>query len=446
MDHGGHVSKVCFESTPYERNLSLPTSNFNSPTQHPLLSFLLPKIGNTYFRDFVSNMMGSFIIGMFAPTTSLNLDTDKSLAIFPSKHPWQYNTELQTGIRTGYCGCLTTFASWMLQVMVPAISANKWLEAVFMLVVGLYASVASFTVGTHVALYVDRWLLPSGQKEDVLKSRLEFREEEINAYRKGEELEMRGGSRINTELMAEEPDIPRLVPTKSDSGSVAPTSPPPHHHGSPLHIDRENDAEIGQGGDNTTRSGTTAVGAGSSSKDMAREMATDEVLKEQQHANKTDAFVGLLFISCTAALAVGAALETEHTWLRSAWFCSLFAPFGCILRWYLSRFNYTLPGQWAWLPAGTLGANLVGCISTFALQCPLTRTSSSSLGYWGTLLLPAVQVGFVGSLTTVSTMVTEIAKLLEVFPDSIHGYTYVMMSLGGGVLSGLIVYGWAVWD
>lgn len=446
MDHGGHVSKVSFEITPVNAIFSFQHPISNHRPNIPLLSFLLPKIGNTYFRDFISNMMGSFIIGMFAPTTSLELETDKSLVILPSKHPWQRNTELQIGIRTGYCGCLTTFASWMLEVMIPAISANKWLEAVFMLVVGLYASVASFTVGTHVALYVDRWLLPSGQKEDVLKSRQEFREEEINAYRKGEELEMKGDSRVNTELMSEEPDIPRLVPTKSGSGSVAPASPPPHHHGSPLHIDRENDAENGQGGDNSTRVGTAAIGAGSSSKYMEREMVIDEVLKEQQHANKTDAFIRLLFISCTAALTVGAALETEHTWLRSAWLCSLFAPFGCVLRWYLSRFNYTLPGRWAWLPAGTLGANLVGCIIIFALQCPLTRSSSSSLGYWGTLLLPAVQTGFVGSLTTVSTMVTEIAKLLEAFPDSIHGYTYVMMSIGGGVLSGFIVYGWAVWD
>lgn len=304
-----------------------------------------------------------------------------------------------------------------------------------MLVVGLYASVASFTVGTHVALYVDRWLLPSGQKKDVLKSQLEFREEEIDAYRKGEEVGMRGDSRINADLMAEEPDIPRLVPRKSPN-SGARTSPPPRHHhpGPPSQKDKQKDAE----------NGTTTMGSGSTSKDIEREVI-DKVLKEQQDANKTDIFVGLLFLACTAALAVGAALEIEHTWMRSAWFCSLFAPFGCILRWYLSRFNYTLPGRWAWLPVGTLGANLVGCIITFALQCPLTR-SSLALGYWGNLLLPAAQIGFVGSLTTVSTMVTEIAKLLEAFPDSIHGYTYVIMSIGGGVLSGLIVYGWTVWD
>lgn len=40
----------------------------------------------------------------------------------------------------------------------------------------------------------------------------------------------------------------------------------------------------------------------------------------------------------------------------------------CILRWYLSRFNYKLRGSWDWLPAGTFAANMLGVTIDCALQ------------------------------------------------------------------------------
>lgn len=44
------------------------------------------------------------------------------------------------------------------------------------------------------------------------------------------------------------------------------------------------------------------------------------------------------------------------------------------------------------------------------LQCILQREAATSLGYWGVLMLGAVQTGFCGSLTTVSTFVTEVGE------------------------------------
>ena len=43
------------------------------------------------------------------------------------------------GVRTGYCGSLTTFASWVLELMTEAIADNKWVEAAAAFIVGLYA-------------------------------------------------------------------------------------------------------------------------------------------------------------------------------------------------------------------------------------------------------------------------------------------------------------------
>ena len=39
----------------------------------------------------------------------------QAIAVLPSGHPWQEALALQVGLRTGYCGSLTTFSAWMLQ-------------------------------------------------------------------------------------------------------------------------------------------------------------------------------------------------------------------------------------------------------------------------------------------------------------------------------------------
>jgi fluoride ion exporter CrcB/FEX len=40
----------------------------------------------------------------------------------------------------------------------------------------------------------------------------------------------------------------------------------------------------------------------------------------------------------------------------------------CVLRWYLSRYNYKLRGSWDWFPAGTYAANMLGVAIDFSLQ------------------------------------------------------------------------------
>lgn len=73
-------------------------------------------------------MLGSFVIGLLAASTTVGVASDKQLLLLPAGHPWQHNFELQIGLRTGYCGCLTTFASWNLELMVLAIQQNKVLQ------------------------------------------------------------------------------------------------------------------------------------------------------------------------------------------------------------------------------------------------------------------------------------------------------------------------------
>lgn len=62
-------------------------------------------------------MLGSFVMGLLAAAATLGLDSKKPVALLPEAHPWQNCPELFVGLRTGYCGSLTTFASWELSMV-----------------------------------------------------------------------------------------------------------------------------------------------------------------------------------------------------------------------------------------------------------------------------------------------------------------------------------------
>ena len=68
--------------------------------------------GGALFIDLPANLLGCFIIGILSSSASLGLDDGRSLAVLGRHHVLQRASSLQTGLRTGYCGCLTTFASW----------------------------------------------------------------------------------------------------------------------------------------------------------------------------------------------------------------------------------------------------------------------------------------------------------------------------------------------
>ena len=61
------------------------------------------------------------------------------------------------------------------------------------------------------------------------------------------------------------------------------------------------------------------------------------------------------------------AIEALPACRRAQWLAVLFGPAGCTARWLLSQANYTLPGRWKWLPAGTLAANMIACLVDYVV-------------------------------------------------------------------------------
>ena len=73
-----------------------------------------PDPGGAYFPDLPANALGCLAMGLLAASSTLALGEPKALAILPPTHAWQSAPELHIGLRTGFCGSLTTFSAWSL--------------------------------------------------------------------------------------------------------------------------------------------------------------------------------------------------------------------------------------------------------------------------------------------------------------------------------------------
>lgn len=89
---------------------------------------------------------------------------------------------------------------------------------------------------------------------------------------------------------------------------------------------------------------------------------------------------------------------------NSPYFLPSAGQFGALLRWQLARFNARLPGRLHWFPAGTFAANLLACAVIYAFQAVI----NTQPGYWVLVVGIAIEKGFCGALSTVSTLVNEV--------------------------------------
>jgi CrcB protein len=73
--------------------------------------------------------------------------------------PPQAHTSFQIGLRTGLCGSLTTFSSWMLQVVVMLVGAkplerSRWVAGLTALALNVLVCMSALVVGQHTCLMI----------------------------------------------------------------------------------------------------------------------------------------------------------------------------------------------------------------------------------------------------------------------------------------------------
>ena len=107
------------------------------------------------FLVLAPNMCGCFVAGLLSTPAAAGVAADEryglhALAALPPAHRTQKLVRLHVGLRTGFCGALTTWASWNQEMVARAVHGD-WARALLGLLFGVQLSLASLAVGQHVA-------------------------------------------------------------------------------------------------------------------------------------------------------------------------------------------------------------------------------------------------------------------------------------------------------
>jgi len=129
----------------------------------------------------------------------------------------------------------------------------------------------------------------------------------------------------------------------------------------------------------------------------------------------------------------------SEVWRGETLFALVFAPLGCLARWYASL---KLNGIVKWFPVGTFAVNMFG-VAVLSMCYDLQHVPLQVAiggGHLGCQVLQGVQDGFCGCLTTVSTWILEMKSLRRR-----HGYFYGASSVLVGLALVVCIMGTVKW-
>lgn len=126
---------------------------------------------------------------------------------------------------------------------------------------------------------------------------------------------------------------------------------------------------------------------------------------------------------------------------RKMWMVCLLAPFGAVVRWRISvlnKHNLWWAGNFMWIPWGTFFANFLASIIALAARAVNARVLNpdSDSFPWTSTALVAVEAGFAGSLSTVSTLMREMFSL----DTTKQAHIYCLFTIVSSMLFGLLIY------
>ncbi|VEU35379.1 unnamed protein product [Pseudo-nitzschia multistriata] len=473
--------------------------------------------GGAFFVDLPTNVIGCFLMGLLVSGDGESIAVNLPVAALGRTCFFQNWVVTHVGLRTGFCGSLTTFASWNTQ-MVKMVVGNKgtalgysqWVSALWGYIVGLYAALQSYQFGAAIAFALSRCFNPHLAREaDKIIDKKAI------------------GVLINRDL----PDFERRF-----LHSIFLEESERHHHNDTNTCDepRENLAKYGSSGYESfygdhahhlrTWKETTDYyrkGAGMQEEsfvaelqeiekmllvdrieprqellNVARDAGWDvgalrnwaEALDEEEaklamrntglegnndgddgnfdietkledayflasHSSPIEFALTLsLFLLTTGLLLLGFVYYSNPTesdsvsWrsYRTQCLAALLSPFGTYSRWYLSRLNGRIRHErWEWLPIGTFLANAMASVVS-ALMAAFLVGLNPEANPLAVVVCKAIQGGFAGSLSTVSTFATETVGLLQALPRAFWGYYYSFGSMLCAFVLGVASYAWFV--
>lgn len=300
------------------------------------------------FGYFLPNAVGCFVMGLAVRWKPL----------FRSQFAVYF-----TGVTTGFCGCCTTFSSWDVGVAAMFVH-GKWVNALIVLCVQITSAICSFRVGYHggdgvVQYFIKRMYPFQKPPVDLMQLKLNL-ERNIRSLRSVKANEF--GQLVSRRVGATE----QALVTSYDASA-------------------ELIAEITQ---------------------------VEQDFYRVTHRGHAWLVTGVIITALLWALAL---LSSENNYARSRLLAVCFGPFGALLRYQLSLFN-TQPKcknfpLYTFVP--NVGASLLSCAVEVIGSSIAAHHSASDASFRTFVLVGegAIQVGLLGSLSTVSTWVCELDVL-----------------------------------
>jgi fluoride ion exporter CrcB/FEX len=467
--------------------------------------------GGAFFTDLPANAIGCFLMGLLVTggadddtaTTTTPVFHTIPMAMLPKNCFFQQWTVTHVGMRTGFCGALTTFASWNTQMVVmicggsaTEIGSSQWVSAFWGYLVGLFVALESFVLGKSVAFALSRRFNPQEAKEADLI--MDKREMGVMVDRELPDFERRylyniildeeKNSAENFERqMAEEEEKNPSILQRYGNDVYQPLFDDHIHHlqewkentqqhrhmASPyLHLlhtieknvllereePRQELLDIARDAGwnvNALRKWTAALdedGTNHLNESIEEEMDLEakefnETLWNSDHSILEFLSNGIAFMLFSGLFIWGAVIydkmDPVSINFRNQFMSALFSPFGTFVRWYLSSLNGSIKRRrWEWLPIGTLLANILAVVVSALMQGLLHTIDMDQ--YLARSFLEAIKVGFAGSLSTMSTFAAETVGLFRALPRYFWGWYYAFGTLVLGLLFGVLSYFWAV--
>lgn len=293
------------------------------------------------------------------------------------------------GLRTGFCGSLTSFSSWNQSLLELLVQEAKVGAALAALVLGILLPLAGLWLGHRLALYV--YLRPNSQPPPVAcletqpppVARLETQPPPVAS------LEEVLSSSLSPSAMSPTPPLPPPSPAPPPPSSLPPSPP------------------------------------ADASPHVRVTIVVHWLMLALLLLGFGIAAIMAFSVSPTNGSVNGASFQAFRVSIAL-----VTAPPGALLRWKLgARLNGKCTrGPFANWPLGTLVANLLasavlGVIAGACASDAFGPVTASYGAWYAEAMLQGLGLGFCGCLSTVSTWMNEVSVLLAPTPDAKGGYS-----------------------
>jgi len=412
---------------------------------------VVSQVGGIVFADFPANMLGSFFMGMMLSGDRLLLPISIPIAFLDKDHAFQQWDVIHLAIRTGFCGSLTTFSSWNSDMVVMMFGAgnthSQVARAVFGYLIGMETSMGSFVFGSKVAWWIHRNINPDLAKEaDAIIQR---KEEGVYIHNQLPDFERRFLLDLVMEL--ESHDEKALSQLELWRQSTIEARRVGNANLSNL-IDIETCILVHREHLVSPELEEIAQANGWNLNALlkwfqykyADQTTIDPLLMDAKKFTLKGALLCLfvVYVLLFWGLAVINSDDSYSITYRTMIFAAIVAPSGALLRWQLGKYNGTFRWElWSWIPVGTLTANILGCIvSIVAIATELRLNQDGDFSFWVIGTLRAIKIGFAGSLTTVSTFVSEVSLFMKSPMLPYRAYLYILLTLASCNAIGTLLY------